>query len=127
MELSGTDSGGFKPKRNVLGCSGEITEFPGRLEYQVWRTGRNKAKLDSQQGKITPRTSLKRALCLGLKVQSFLRQRILEPLLQKLNLAITVIDTKRNSSLCFLVSLVPDLLFWAYKSVCLSLDHVTKP
>lgn len=99
-------------KRNELGCRGWggwggwrwLVGFPGRLEYQVWRTERKQSWTNRTAGNITPRTTPKRTLAFASGCEAFLDKGTLESLL---NLAVTVVETKRNSWLCFLLSLVP--------------------
>ena len=95
-------------------CIGWLTEFPGRLQYEVWRLGRDKAKLDKQNFRQnhTQNQPEEGSVAFASECNAPLDKDILDSLLQKLNVATTLIATKRNSQLCFLVSLVPDSLPW---------------
>lgn len=67
------------------------------------------------------------SLAFASRCKALLDEAILESMPQKLSIATTVIGTKRNSRLCFLVSLAPDSLPWAVDFVCPRLDHMPKP
>lgn len=69
---------------------------------------KKQAKLEKQNFRQnhTQNQSEEGSVALVSVCNTFLDKGILERLLLKLNLAVTVTDTKRNSRLCFLVSLV---------------------
>lgn len=76
-------------------CIGWLTELPGRLQYEVWRLGRDKAKLDRQNftQNHTQNQPEEGSVAFASERNAPLDKDILESLLRKLNVATTLIAT----------------------------------